>query len=161
MSEAILLFSPWSSPITKLAARSSKVRWHWIVQACVLLSSVTGIVIITANKIINSSPHYSSYHGIMGILLSGFVFVQISGGIAEMYPEILPFKVRLVTLKRMHAAFGTLTYFGSLTTLTLGLFTSWFVANADPILWKVCVACPAILGFSVLIQVFRNYVWRW
>lgn len=161
MSEAILLFSPWSSPITKMGVRSSKVRWHWILQGCGLLSSFTGIVIITANKIINSSPHYSSYHGIMGMLLSGFVFFQTSGGILGMYPEILPFKVRPVTLKRLHASFGALTYLGSLATLTLGLFSSWFVANADPMLWKVCVACPALLGLSVLIQVFRNYVWRW
>ena len=79
----------------------------------------------------------------------------------ELYPEILPFKIRLVTLKRLHAFFGTVTYFGGLTTLTLGLFSSWFVANADPILWRVCFACPIFLGCFVLLQVFRNYVWRW
>lgn len=161
MSEAILFFSPWSSPITQMGARSYKVRWHWILQACALVSSVTGLIIITTNKIINSYSHYTSYHGVLGIFLSGLVFMQTSGGIALMYPEILPFKIRLITMKRMHAFLGTLTYFGGLTTLTLGLFTSWFVANADPILWKVCFACPIILACSVLLQVFRDYVWRW
>ncbi len=160
MSEAILFYSPWSSPITQLSARSSKVRWHWILQACSLVSSFTGLVIITANKMINSYSHYSSYHGTIGIFLSGFVFVQTSGGIVEMYPEILPFKVRLVVLKRLHALFGVLTYFCALTTLTLGLFSSWFVANADPIMWKVCLACPTLLGCFVMVQVFRNQVWR-
>lgn len=86
---------------------------------------------------------------------------KLLGGIVEMYPEILPFKIRLVTLKRLHAFFGMMTYFGGLTTLTLGLFSSWFVANAHPILWKACFACPILLGCSVLIQLFRNYIWRW
>lgn len=161
MSEAILFFSPWSSPITQMGARSYKVQWHWILQGCALVSSLTGLIIITTNKIINSSPHYTSYHSVFGIFLSGFVFIQTSGGIALMYPEILPFKIRLITMKRMHAFSGTLTYFGGLTTLTLGLFSSWFVANADPILWKVCFACPIVLAGSVLLQVFRSYVWRW
>lgn len=160
MSEAILFFSPWSSPITQMGARSIKVRWHWILQACGVLSSFTGLVIITTNKILNSASHYTSYHGIFGIFLSGFVFLQTSGGIALMYPEILPFKLRPITLKRMHAFSGTLTYFGGLATLTLGLFSSWFVANADPILWKVCLACLVLLGCAVLLQVFRNYIWR-
>lgn len=161
MSEAILLFSPWSSPINRLGARSSKVRWHWSLQACAVVSSLTGIVIITSNKIINSYSHYTSYHSIFGIFLSSYVFIQTSGGIALMYPEILPFKVRLVALKRLHAFSGTVTYFGGLTTLTLGLFSSWFVANTDPVLWKVCFACPILLAGSVLLQVIRNYVWRW
>lgn len=161
MSEAILFFSPWSSPIVRPGARSVKVRWHWVLQACALISSFTGIIIITANKIINSYSHYTSYHGIVGIFLSGLVFLQTSGGILEMYPEILPFKVRLINLKRLHAFFGMLTYFVGMTTLTLGLFSGWFVANVDPVLWRVCVACPALLAGSVLVQVVRNYIWRW
>ena len=110
---------------------------------------------------LNSSKHYTSYHGIIGIFLSGFIFLQTSGGIVELYPEILPFKIRLVTLKRLHALFGMLTYFGGMATLTLGMFSSWFVANTDPLVWRACVACPALLGFAVLVQVFRNHVWRW
>ena len=163
MSEAILLFSPWSSPVLQsdISARSIKVQWHWILQASALISSFTGIVIITANKIINGYNHYTSYHGILGIFLSGLVFIQTSGGILEMYPEILPFKIRLVTLKRMHAIFGMLTYFGGLTTLTLGLFSSWFVANAYPLEWKVCFVCPILLGCNVLVQVVKNHIWRW
>lgn len=161
MSEAILFFSPWSSPITQISSRSTKVRWHWILQGCGLVSSFTAFVVITANKMINGYPHYTSYHGIIGVFLSGLVFLQTTGGIIEMYPAVLPCGFRLVVLKRLHAFFGVLTYSCALTTLTLGLFSSWFVANANPLMWKVCFACPILLGCSVLVQVFRNYVWRW
>lgn len=155
------MFSPWSSPIMQVGGRSLKVQWHWILHGCALVCSFTGIVIITANKMINGYKHYQSYHSVFGIFLSGFVFIQTSGGILVKYPDILPFKVRLVTLKKLHAVCGVLTYFGGLTTLSLGLFSSWFVANADPYLWKVCIACPSLLGMAALIQFARNHVWQW
>jgi cytochrome b-561 domain-containing protein 2 len=144
-----------------MGARSTKVRWHWVLQGCAVLTSFTGFITITANKIIKGSNHYTTYHGLLGLFLTGLVFIQTSGGIAVMYPGILPFKVRLVTLKRMHAFFGTLTYFGGLVILVLGVYSSWFSANADPIMWKVCLVCPILLGCAVLLQMFRNYIWRW
>lgn len=164
MTEALLLFSPWSSPVLNqtdlMGAHAIKIQWHWILQVCALVSSFTGIIIISANKIINGYPHYTSYHGVLGIFLSGYVFLQMSSGIALKFPDILPFKVRPITQKRMHALSGVLTYFCGLTTVTLGLFSSWFVANCNPVVWKVCIACPALLGIAVLIQIVRNYVWR-
>ena len=161
MSEAILLFSPWSSPIVHIGGHSLKVYWHWILQGCAVACSLTGVVIITANKIINGYKHYSSFHGTFGIILSSLIFIQTSGGILTRFPDILPFKIRLAYLKKMHALFGFLIYFGGLTTLSLGLFSSWFVANADPYLWRVCVACPSLLGAAAVVQMLRNYVWRW
>lgn len=161
MTEAILLFSPWSSPILGFGERPRKVQWHWVLQACAVACSFTGVTIITANKMINGYKHYTSYHSVLGIMLSSIIFLQTTGGVIVNFPDILPFKVRLVTLKRLHAANGILTYGGGLTTLSLGLFSSWFVANADPYLWRVCISCPVILGIAVLLQLIRNYVWRW
>ena len=109
---------------------------------------------------INGTRHYASWHGLSGLILCGVVALQISGGIVEQYPDILPFKVRLVILKRLHAFFGMVTYFGSLSVLTLGLYSSWFVANVDQfIVWKVCFASPMLLGLTVLVQVVRNHFW--
>ena len=78
-----------------------------------------------------------------------------------MYPDLLPFKVRLVTLKRLHAFFGMITYFGGLATVELGLYTSWFVANVHEVAWKACVCCPVVLGIVVLVQVGRNHFMFW
>ena len=119
-------------------------------------------VIKSSVAVLNGSPHYTSWHGTLGVTMCGINAIQISGGIVEMYPDILPFKLRLVTLKRLHVLFGMLTYFGGLTTVALGLYSAWFVANVDDIVWKACFCCPVVLGACVVIQVARNHFsWLW
>lgn len=159
MTEAVYMFSPWSSPVVRGVDRATKVRWHWVLNGSALITMLTGFVIITANKMINHAPHYKSWHGLAGLILCSVVMMQICGGILELYPDILPFKVRLVVLKRLHAFFGMVTYFGGLSVLTLGLYSSWFVANVDQLVWKVCFVCPMLLGVTVLVQVVRNHFW--
>lgn len=153
------MFSPWSSPMLRGGERATKVRWHWVLQGSAVVSMFTGFAIITANKMINGYPHYTSWHGLGGLIICGIVTMQTSGGILELYPEILPFKVRLVVLKRLHAFFGMVTYFGGLSVLTLGLYTSWFVANVDQLVWKASFLSPILLGLTVLVQVVRNHFW--
>jgi len=111
MSEAILMYSPMSS-LAISSDRADKTRWHWVLQACAVASAYTGLAIITCNKYLNGYPHYTSWHGSIGIFQCGMIALQVSGGILEQFPDILPFKVRLVLLKRMHAFFGMLTFFG-------------------------------------------------
>ncbi len=82
--------------------------------------------------------------------------IAISGGIVQVYPEILPFKMRLVTLRRIHAFSEMLIYFGGLSTVTLGLYSSWFVANVPELVWKACVCAPVILGVTVFVQVVKT-----
>ena len=161
MTEALYMFSPWSSPMGRGSDRSTKVQWHWVLNGSALVSMLTGFSIITANKMVNGSPHYTSWHGYAGLILCSVVMMQISGGIVELYPDILPFKVRLVVLKRLHALSGMLTYFGGLSVLTLGLYSSWFVANVDHLVWKMCFVCPILLGLTVFAQVVRNHFWSW
>lgn len=157
MTEAIYMFSRWSSPM--VSDRASKVQWHWVLHGSALVSMFTGFAVITANKMINGSRHYTSWHGFGGLILCSVVMMQVCGGILEMYPDILPFKVRLVVLKRLHAFSGMVTYFGGLSVLSLGMYSSWFVANVDQLVWKACFACPILLAISVLCQVVRNHFW--
>lgn len=160
-SEAILMYSPMSS-LAISSDRADKTRWHWVLQACAVVSAYTGLAVITCNKYLNRYPHYTSWHGSIGIFQCGMIALQVSGGILEQFPDILPFKVRLVLLKRMHAFFGMLTFFGGLTTVTLGLYSSWFVANVHNLLWKACFSCPTVLAVTVLVQVARSqFSWIW
>ena len=77
-----------------------------------------------------------------------------------MYPEILPFKIRLVTLKRMHALFGTVIFCGGIGVVVLGMYSSWFVANVKEGVWQFCAVSLVVTELYVLIQVLRNYAWR-
>jgi len=82
MLEAILLFSPISSVI-RGAGYSIKRQWHWILQACTVLSALTGFFVITTNKYMADKQHYTSWHGLLGMrnkiecLFSMLLFLQV------------------------------------------------------------------------------------
>ena len=67
MLEAVLLFSPISS-VMRGAGYSTKRRWHWILQTCAVCSALTGFVVITTNKYMADKQHYTSWHGLLGIV---------------------------------------------------------------------------------------------
>ena len=163
MSEALLLFSPWSSPVQG-SARAAKVQWHWMLQACALLCAYTGLAVITVNKVQAGKQHYTSWHGTAGILVCASIAVQVAGGISLMWPDILPFKLRLVTHKRLHAVCGVANYCGAVCALMLGLYTTWFVASAaNGAVWMVCSCSLVLLAATLPVQVARNHfsqIWR-
>lgn len=88
--------------------------------------------------------------------MCGMMAIAISGGVVQAYPEILPVKIRLVTLRKIHALAEMLIYFGGLATVTLGLYSAWFVANVPEVVWKASVCAPLILGCTIFVQVVRN-----
>jgi cytochrome b-561 domain-containing protein 2 len=157
MSEAILLFAVWSSPVHGYS-RASKIQWHWVLQACSLLCAYTGLAVITANKVQAGKQHYTTWHGMAGITVCGSISAQAAGGIAIMWPGVLPFKVRPVVLKRIHAAFGVANYCGALLVLLLGLYSTWFVASAaNSVVWNTCAISLLLLALALPIQVAYNF----
>ena len=156
MSEALLLFSLWSSPVQG-SVRAVKVQWHWVLQACALLCAYTGLAVITVGKVQAGKQHYTTWHGMVGISVCGSIAVQAAGGIAVMWPNILPFKLRPVTLKRLHAMCGMANYCGALLALLLGLYSTWFVASAaNSLVWMVCMCCLGLLAAALPLQVVYN-----
>ena len=78
MLEAVLLFSPISSVI-RGAGYSTKRQWHWILQACAVCSALTGFVVITTNKYMADKQHYTSWHGLLGIMYTSNVCSYFCG----------------------------------------------------------------------------------
>ena len=158
MSEGVLSFSAWFS-LYPSAARDIKTRWHWVLLVLTMVSAYSGLAAITYNKIINNKHHYVSWHGFSGIIVCGTLALQASGGLVQMYPSILPFAIRRVILKRLHAFSGTVTFSGAMLTLVLGLYTKWFSGNvASPYLWWACCACPVVMFSAVFFQFVKNHV---
>ena len=142
----------------KGSPRASKVQWHWVLQACSLLSAYTGLAVITARKVQAGKQHYTTWHGVMGISVCGSIALQAAGGIAVMWPGALPFKARPVVLKRLHAVCGVANYCGALLTLFLGLYSTWFAATAaSNVVWTLCSASLLLLAFTLPLQVAYNY----
>ena len=158
MSEAILLLSPWFTIIPGLA-HGTTTLWHWVLQGCALACAYTGLAVITYNKYNNNYPHYNTWHSTLGIIVCCLLAFQVSGGIILLYPDILPFSMRRVVLKRMHALSGTLVYGGAMTTFVLGLYSAWFSGSVQhSLVWMACMACPPLLFFLALAQFRRNYI---
>ena len=158
MSEAILIFSRWSSPVYT-HPRTSKISWHWVLHLSAMVCIYTGLVVISVVKYQGGKPHYSTWHGQVGLVACGLLAIQASGGLLQLYLDILPFKLRPVTIKRLHALSGVLTYTTLTVTTVLGLYSSWFHANAShDLLWRACIAAPPTVLIAVVIQVAKNYL---
>ena len=151
------MFSAWSSPIPG-SVRASKVQWHWVLQACCLFCAYTALAVITTNKVQAGKQHYTTWHGMAGITVCGSIALQIAGGVAVMWPALLPFKFRLVVLKRLHAVCGVVNYCGALLALFLGLYSTWFTATAAPFVWTMCLASLLLLALVLPLQVVYNSI---
>lgn len=158
MVEAILLFSPWFS-LSKATPRNDKIFYHGFLHGCALVCAYTGLAAITYNKYRNQSSHYTSWHGFLGIIVCCAIAVQASGGIIELYPSLLPFTIRKVILKRLHAISGTIVFGGAMIVIVLSMYTTWFSANVPNIVvWGFCCSCPVIIVVAVIIQFIRNHL---
>lgn len=158
MTEGILTYSRWFT-LLPTSSREVKTRWHWILQASAMTCAYTGLTAITYTKYSNDKPHYTSWHGSLGIIVCGTLALQASGGIIQMYPTILPFTVKRVWLKRLHAFCGSVAFSGGLLVLVLSLYSNWFNGKVDNVyLWGVCCVCPVVVFSAVLFQFVKNHL---
>ena len=162
MTEAIYLFSRWSSPIPK-ASRPVKTYWHWILQLICTIVAFTGLAAIVSNKMIVQKQHFTTWHGTIGIVACISLVMQLTGGVLHLYPDIMKkyIPLRLVTMKRIHAFFGTATYSLGLTAVLLATRSTWFLNNIyDELVMMSCAACPIILFSVQIFQFVQNWVFR-
>ena len=67
MPSAILAYSR-GHPLLGSAKRSVKNTVHWVCQLCALSASLGGLAIIVTNKDVNGSPHFTTRHGLFGVI---------------------------------------------------------------------------------------------
>lgn len=158
MTEAILLFNPYSSPIKKLKHKT-KGRLHWILQGLCVCCAAAGLAAIFYNKSLNDKPHFTSWHGLIGVLTVSGVGLQSLGGLPLLYPKLAK-GWSLAKLKRYHAASGLLTYLLGSLSLFLGLCSAWFSSSVSGYVWYLAVLCPVLCALVVMNQVTNAYMAR-
>ncbi|XP_075040245.1 transmembrane reductase CYB561D2 [Mixophyes fleayi] len=158
MTEAILVFSPDSS-LLRSFSRKARVRAHWLLQLLSVLCALLGVGIIYYNKVLQGKPHFSTWHGLVGLLTVVWALIQNVGGITLLYPKLVQ-RWTLATRKLYHATSGLLGYLLGCVSLLLGMCSLWFSASVGSITWYLCALCPVITGLVVMGQVSNAYLYR-
>ncbi|XP_068999741.1 transmembrane reductase CYB561D2 [Embiotoca jacksoni] len=156
MTEAILLFSPHGSPIKRLAHKT-KGRFHWTLQCLCAVCAVLGLAAISYNKHLNGKPHFTSWHGQLGLLTVCGVGVQSVAAVPLIYHSLAK-GWSLAKLKRWHAVSGLVTYLLGSASLLLGLCSAWFTASVREYTWYLSALCPALSALIIMNQVSSAYM---
>lgn len=156
MTEAILLFSPEGSPI-KSFSHSTKVGIHRLLQGLCASCAVLGFAAIFYNKHLTDKPHFTSWHGLLGLLTMCAVVAQSLAAMPLGYPSLAK-GWSLAKLKRYHAASGIVTYLLASGSLLLGLCSAGFSASVSEYTWYLSALCPALGATVIMSQVSRSYM---
>ncbi|XP_054473495.1 transmembrane reductase CYB561D2 [Anoplopoma fimbria] len=155
MTEAILLFSPYGS-LLKQFSHKTKGRVHWILQCLCVSCAVLGLAAITYNKHLNGKPHFTSWHGFLGLLTVCVVGLQSLAAVPLIYHSLAK-GWSLAKLKRYHAATGLVTYLLGSASLLLGLSSGWFTAAVGEYTWYLSALCSALNALIIMSQVSSAY----
>lgn len=156
MTEAILLFSPHGSPIKRFPHKT-KGRVHWVLQCLCVSCALLGVAAISYNKHLNGKPHFTSWHGLLGLLTVCVVTLQSLAAVPLIYHSLAK-GWSLAKLKRYHAASGLITYLLGSASLLLGLSSAWFTASVREYAWYLSALCPAIPALIIMNQVTSAYM---
>ncbi|XP_030633342.1 transmembrane reductase CYB561D2 [Chanos chanos] len=156
MTEALLIFSPHSSPARKFPHKT-KGRLHWILQFLCASCSVLGLGAISYNKHLNGKPHFTSWHGLVGLVTVCIVGMQSVGALPLIYHKLAK-GWSLAKLKRYHAASGLITYLLGSASLLLGICSLWFTASVTGNSWYLAALCPTFSAFAIMSQVTNAYM---
>ncbi|XP_076012671.1 transmembrane reductase CYB561D2 [Genypterus blacodes] len=156
MTEAILIFSRHGSPIRK-CLHKTKVRLHWILQSLALCCALLGLAAIFYNKHLNGKAHFTSWHGLLGLITVCVVSVQSVAALPLIYHSLAK-GWSLAKLKRYHAASGLVTYLLGSISLCLGLCSTWFTTSVRDYSWYLSALCPALSALAVMNQVSSAYM---
>ncbi len=166
MTEAVLLFNPYSSPVQKLKHKA-KGRLHGVLQGLCVCCATAGLAAIFYNKHLHDKPHFSSWHGTVGLLTVTVAGLQSLGGLPLLYPKLAR-GWSLAKLKRYHATSGLLAYLLGSLSLFLGLCTAWFSSSVSGSGWYLAVLGPVLSALVVMSQVTKAYTarkpmqyWNW
>ncbi|RVE73193.1 hypothetical protein OJAV_G00047850 [Oryzias javanicus] len=156
MTEAILLFSPHGSLIKRFSHKT-KGRIHWILQCLCAFCAALGLTAIFYNKQLNGKSHFTSWHGLLGLLTVCVVAAQSLAAVPLIYHPLAK-GWSLAKLKRYHAASGLITYLIGSGSLLLGLCSTWFTASVREYTWYLSALCPVLSALAIMNQVSSAYI---
>ena len=158
MFEGLLVFNRESS-LLLTASRQTKVLVHWVLQASAVTCAALGFMVIFYNKYLYNKPHFTTWHGLFGVITVSYIMLQSVGGSFVKYEFLRSLiKLRLADLKLYHATSGLIAFTLVTVTLMLALYSNWFTSNVDNILWYACLAAVSFMAIIVMNQITTEYL---
>ncbi|KAH3880427.1 hypothetical protein DPMN_004341 [Dreissena polymorpha] len=160
MFEALMVFNRESSLFLN-ASRPTKVLVHHVLQVFAIVCALSGFGVIFYNKMLNDKPHFTTWHGLFGVITICSLPLAAVGGNVVKYQflrDMLRIKITLAQLKIYHATGGLIVFTMVMITLMLSLYSNWFTGNVSGILWYACAMCVSFMAVVVMNQVTQEYL---
>jgi cytochrome b-561 domain-containing protein 2 len=137
------------------------VALHWALQALGLTLALSGVYAIYQNKEEGGKPHWSTYHGLSGIVTILVLTIQALGGNLANYSSqlyrLFPHKaLRPAFLKWGHRSSGAVSLTLTFVTVYLALFSFWFNAVTPSVL--IWWAIAASLTYPIVYTLKSTYL---
>ena len=124
--EASVMFSPYWSLLPKKYYKKYYLDVHGYMQFAAFTLFLFGYTAIYIDKENRGKLHFTTNHGIYGLILAPLFFLPTCNGIVIKYIHLIPLEV-LIRLKAIHAFEGTLAIFFSILSMVTGFFSKWFI----------------------------------
>ena len=158
MFEGLLVFNQESSLLLN-ASRQTKVLVHWVLQATAVTCAGLGFIVIFYNKYLRDKPHFTTWHGLFGVITVCYIMLQSVGGSFVKYEFLRSLiKIRLADLKLYHATSGLIAFTLVTVTLMLAFYSNWFTTNVNEILWYACLGSVSFMAVIIMNQITSEYL---
>ncbi|KAF8566476.1 hypothetical protein P879_04321 [Paragonimus westermani] len=135
--------------------RTQMIKWHWIVQCTASMLLILGGAAIYVNKNRSGKSHFTTWHGLCGLLTLLYVAMQLLAGFVFHW-KLWP--IRLLThnqasLYHAYSGFGLLIL--STLTILLGLQSSWVASKLRGLLPRGYEYVIIVLSATVCCSIIR------
>jgi len=154
--EAAVMFSPYWSLLPKKYHKQLYLEIHGYMQVCTFTAFAIGFWVIYTNKERSGNPHFTSYHGIFGLIQAGLVLIPIINGTVAKYAKFLPMKLDVAKVKAIHSLMGVLAISFATLNMVSGFFTNWFIFQTSFVIPYLFSFLLVLINGFVVLRVFRT-----
>eukprot|EP00117_Sycon_ciliatum_P027256 scpid99095/ scgid22188/ Cytochrome b561 domain-containing protein 1 len=145
-------------PLYASAKLSSKVTIHLLSQLVAVSSALIALATIITNKDNNKADHFTTRHGLIGLITCIAMVGATSGGVLANNTQLVKAFIKPAAMKSIHAfAAGCAVYPLAMTTIVLATYSN-FLVSALPIAYMryTIAGVATIMAVAVYVQVSQR-----
>lgn len=157
MAQGILAMADYNF-VTHTWTYQKCVTVHWVLQAIALAFITIGQIAIYVRKAEKGKSHFTTLHGILGLITYLLTVLSSLGGVFTFYSFQLRSFLKPITIKIIHSLVGILTYMMGVAAIGTGLYSRSWVRHFENESWVlvmmiVIMICttPYVLCKSVML----------